>query len=295
MLTLFSVTKPFCGEFERIQRNAILSWSRLSPSCQILLLGTEEGLAEMAARVGATHLPLLQRNAFGTPLVNSIFAEAEKHAKFPTLCYINADIMLLSDFLPAVQRIQAWNLRSLIVGQRWDLDVNESVNGQLNWEGRLRKDLRTSGKLHARGGMDYFIFPRGLWGSIPPFSTGHCGYWDNWLIYRARKLGAPIVDATKCLTAVHQNHAHSYHAGVEAMTCWSTEKMHNYSLGGGFKHGYTLRDATHRLTRSGIKRRLVPHDLHRCLVLPVSSQSWARPLVRMKRALLRQTAVEETK
>lgn len=295
MLTLFSVTKPFRGEFERIQRNAILSWSRLRPACQILLLGNEEGLGEMSAQVGATHLPLLQRNEFGTPLVNSIFAEAEKHAKFPTLCYINADIMLLSDFLPAIQRIQAWNLRSLIVGQRWDLDVNEPINGQLGWEERLRKELRTNGKLEPHTGIDYFIHPRGFWGSIPPFTTGHCGYWDNWLIFRARMLGVPVVDATKCLTAIHQNHANSYHAGGEAQKCWSTERQRNYSLGGGLGNAYTLHDATHRLKHSGIKRRLIPYDLHRCLVLRVSSQTWARPLVRMKRALLQQPAVEETK
>jgi hypothetical protein len=236
---------------------------------------------------------MLLRNEFGTPLVSSIFSEAEKHAQFPSLCYINADIILLSDFLPTIQRIQAWNSRSLIVGQRWDLDVNESLNGEPGWEGLLRQRLRTSGELEPHTGIDYFVFQRGFWGAIPGFTTGHCGYWDNWLIFRARMLGVPIVDATKSLTAIHQNHANSYHAGGETRACWSAEKQRNYLLGGGLKNAYTLHDATHRLTRSGVSRRLVPYDLHRCLILPFSSQSWARPLVRMKRALLQQSIIED--
>ncbi len=297
MLTLFSVAKPFRGEFATIQRNAIASWARLEPACQILLLGNEEGIAEVAAETGATHVPELVRNEFGTPLVSSIFSEAEKHARFPYLCYINADILLLSDFLPAIQEIHAWNSRSLIVGRRWDLDIHESLIWESHWRDALRARLRAAGKLHPRSGIDYFVFKSGLWGSIPPFATGHCGYWDNWLIFRARTLGVPVVDATKCLTAIHQNHGHIYHAGGEAGACWAVERHRNYALGNGFRHARTLQDATHRLTGSGVTRRLVPLDMHRVFIQPLTTSVWGRPLVRMAKALaysLRPSSRQET-
>lgn len=295
MLTIFTVAKPFRGEFATIQRNAITSWANLRPACQIIMLGDEEGLAEVAAQTGSIHIPGLERNEFGTPLVSSIFSNAERHATFPLLCYINADILLMSDFLPAVREVLSWDSRSLIAGQRWDLDVSESLTYEKGWEDVVRQRLRSEGRLEPHSGIDYFVFQRGFWGSILPFATGHCGYWDNWLIFRARTLEAPVVDATRCLTAVHQNHGHSYHAGGKAAACWDTERQRNYELGGGLQNAYTLRDATHKLTPSGVHRRLVPYDLHRRLVLPITSQKWAKPLVRVKRALFQQPPLRVTK
>jgi len=297
MLTIFSVAKPFRGEFATIQRNAIASWARLRPACQILLLGNEDGIAEVAAEAGATHIPELARNEFGTPLVSSIFSEAEKRARFPNLCYINADILLLSDFLPAIQEIRAWNSCSLIVDRRWDLDIHESLTWESGWEEALRARLRASGKLHPRSGIDYFVFKSGLWGSIPSFATGHCGYWDNWLIFRARMLGVPVVNATKSLTAIHQNHGHIYHAGGEVGACWEVERQRNYALGNGFRHARTLHDATHRLKGGRVTRRLVPFDLHRAFIQPLTTSAWGKPLVRMAKALaysLRLSSRQET-
>ena len=43
MLTLFTVPQPFRGEFSVIQRNAIRSWAKLDPACELILLGDEEG------------------------------------------------------------------------------------------------------------------------------------------------------------------------------------------------------------------------------------------------------------
>ena len=286
MLTLFAVAKPFRGHFATIQRNAIASWARLRPACQILLLGDEAGIAEAAEEAGATHVPELGRNELGTPLVSSIFSEAEKHARFPYLCYVNADIVLLDDFLPAVQKTCEWNARSLTIGRRWDMDIAESLSWEAGWEEALRARAGAAGKLHAHTGSDFFVFQRGFWGAMPDFVAGHCGYWDNWLIFRARKLGAPVVDATQCVTAIHQNHDRAaYHAGGEARACWDVERQRNYALGGGLGNACTVRDATHRLTSGGVRRRMVPLDLHRCLIVPFVKQKWARPLVRFKKRL----------
>ena len=53
MLTIFALPKPFRGHAGVIQRNAIQSWLRLQPACEVILLGDEPGTREVAAQVGA--------------------------------------------------------------------------------------------------------------------------------------------------------------------------------------------------------------------------------------------------
>ena len=57
MLTLFAIPKHFRGHFATIQRNAITSWTRLTPRPEILLFGDEEGTGEIARELGLRHFP----------------------------------------------------------------------------------------------------------------------------------------------------------------------------------------------------------------------------------------------
>jgi len=76
MLTIFSVPKPFHGRIGVIQTNAIRSWVLLRPACEVILFGNEEGTAEIASRFGIRHIPDVERNEYGTPLVSSVFSTA---------------------------------------------------------------------------------------------------------------------------------------------------------------------------------------------------------------------------
>jgi hypothetical protein len=186
MLTLFTIPKAFRDEFGPIQQNAIRSWAALRPACEILLVGHDEGTREMAKEVGALHIPAVECNEVGTPLLNSIFLQAERHSSSTHLCYLNADIVLLSDFLPAVKEIFAWNAGSLIVGRRRDLDLEEPLAfGEAGWEQHFLGRINREARLHEITGLDYFVFPRSFWGELPPFAIGR-GLWDEWLLYRAR-------------------------------------------------------------------------------------------------------------
>src|SRR5436190_23067843 len=98
MLTIFATLKPFRDSAALIQRNAILSWTRLKPRPEVMLIGNEAGVAEFAREHSLRHVPEMERNAYGTPLVSSIFAQAERHAEGDRLAYVNADIILLNDF-----------------------------------------------------------------------------------------------------------------------------------------------------------------------------------------------------
>lgn len=284
MLTLFAIPKAFRGEFDVIQRNAIQSWAQLQPACEIVLAGDDGGTREMAEEVGAIHIPDVGRNEFGTPLLDSLFREVERHASFPFLCYVNADIILLDDFVPAFRDITSWNSRALIVGRRFDLSYSEPLVFTTLWEQRLRTIACNRGVCHTNAGLDYFGFPRGSWGSLPPFAIGR-GLWDNWLLYRARSLGMSVVDATERINAIHQNHGYTHHPEGEAGVWQGLEAKRNWDLGGGLRNAYTLADATHLLTVRGIKRRPVPFDLHRILVQPFTTSRFGRPLVRAARAI----------
>ena len=273
MLILFTIPKPFRGHIGLIQRNAIRSWTLLRPACEIILFGDDEGVAGVAQELGLRHVPEVARNEFGTPLINSIFERAEATASYRLLAYVNADIILVSDFVAAVRRIPF--RRFLMVGQRWDVDLDRPWDFSPGWETRVRAHVGHHGRLHPRLGIDYFVFSRGLWGSIPPFAIGRT-VWDNWLIWRARERRAIVIDATEAVLAVHQNHDYGHIPdGIEG--AWKgSEARRNLELAGGHQaRGFTLDDATWMLPARGIVRpSLAPDNLRSHLgKLPVLSYS----------------------
>ena len=195
MLTIFAVPKPFRGHIGVIQRNAIRSWMLLRPACEIVLIGNEEGIAETAAEFDFQHVVNVARNNFGTPLVSDIFKQAQQLSRRNLFCYVNSDIVLMSDFMKAVQRVADQRSRFLLVGHRWNLDVNHPLEFESDWEEKLRNRVRENGTLALACSIDFFVFPRNFLGEIPPFAIGRPN-WDNWMLYRARSLRAPLIDAT---------------------------------------------------------------------------------------------------
>jgi len=264
MLTLFAVPKAFRGHIGVIQTNAIQSWTLLRPPCEVILFGDEEGTAETAAKFGIQHVPDVECNEYGTPLVSSLFSSAQKLGSHELMCYINSDVILMSDFLPAVQSIA--ERRCLLAGRRWDLDVNEPIDfDSPDWEAGVRDSLSKTGRLHRATGHDYFVYSRDLYrdlyGSMPPFAAGRPGY-DNWIVFKARSLRIPVVDATKVVTAVHQNHDYSHHPMGEEGVWKGIEAKRNRAMLGGKYCSFNLWDATHILTPDGLKPALSIRHLY---------------------------------
>jgi hypothetical protein len=245
-LTIFSAPKPFTNPHIRvIQRNAIQSWKQLGPEVEVILVGAEEGIAETAAELGVLHLRDVRLNACGTPLVDSIFELARQATLSPLLAYINADILVQPDFLAGACQAAACSERFLLVGQRWDLDVVVAVDFGPGWVDRLQTDLKTRGRLHTRGGSDYFIFPRTCFSKIPSFAIGRAG-WDNWMIYEARRQGWPCVDATETIQSIHQDHDYSHLPHGQAHY-HLPETIENVRLAGGRRTIFTLVDTDCRM------------------------------------------------
>jgi len=270
MLTIFTNPRAFNNQFGTIQRNAIKSWLLLRPKCEIILFGEDEGVAETAKEFGVRHIPEIEKNEFGTPLLDSVFNLAQKLANNHFMVYISADIILLSDFIRAVKTIKESSLSSfLMVGQRIDLDIEEELQfNDINWEAKLRKLAINKGKLHSPEGADYFVFPKGFYHNVPPFAIGRTVH-DNWLIYKARALGAPVIDATRAITAIHQNHDYSHHSqGVRGVRS-GPEKRRNLKLAGGRNHRLTIVDADWLLTENGLKKKafltIIFRKIHRSI------------------------------
>jgi hypothetical protein len=251
-LTLFSAPKPFTNpHIAVIQRNAICSWLNLGESVQVVLIGDEAGMAETAAELGVLHLPQVACNEQGTPLVSSIFSLARQVSSAPLLAYVNGDILLLSDFVPAARQVASQLDRFLLISQRWDLSVPQRLDFSAGWETQLRAEIRQRGRLHPPAGSDVFVFARSEFEQIPDFAIGRAG-WDNWMIYSARKNGIPVVDGTPSMTVIHQDHDYSHLPGGKPHYDLEESQV-NMQLSGGPGTMYTILDSTKRLENGQIK------------------------------------------
>jgi hypothetical protein len=248
-LTFFSIPKPFKGHIGIIQRNALNSWLCLRPRPEIILVGDEEGTRDIARELGLLHISDVDRNENGTPLLSSAFATAKTQAASSTLCYVNTDIILLPEF---TERVLHTRMRKfLMIGRRTNLAVNELIDfSDSNWHVRMRIRAKRDGRLHSHWGIDYFVFPRDLWPTVPPFAVGRL-MWDNWLVYDARNRGIPVIDATATMVAIHQDH--SYDSGIMlANGSWNwtqAEVQRNVVLAGGHERAYNVYDSNWVMTR----------------------------------------------
>jgi hypothetical protein len=254
MLTIFSTPKPFRGHIGIIQRNAIESWKRIDPTVEIILFGDDDGAADTARDLDIRHVPHVERNEHGTKYLTSIFDQAQKTAQHQVLCYVNCDIVLMSDFRQALVQVCARYPQFLMVGRRWDTDITEALDfEETDWESRLRKKARHANHQRPSQWIDYFAFSRGLYlNNTPPFVIGRPS-WDNWLLWKARDSNAAVVDASEFVLAVHQNHDYSYHPEGEAGVWKGKEALANAALLEGGRYYRTMEDAPLRLNATGIR------------------------------------------
>jgi hypothetical protein len=263
MLTIFSTPKPFCGNIGTIQMNAFRSWSVLQPKCEIIILGNEYGTAEKSAELNLKHIPDIERNEYGTPLLNSLFEAAEKVATNDLLCYVNSDIILTSDLIAAINRVRSRFHDFLLSGRRLNLDLGNSLDfSRHGCESYLKEYAYRKGKIESPlGGCDYFVYTKGILGRIPPFAVGRVR-WDSWLLYNARSNNIPLIDATNVVTAIHQNHDYSHHAQGGKGVWRGYEAQKNFELLGGYEYVFNILNASHRLTKNELKRNLIFNPIY---------------------------------
>src|SRR5215831_2174811 len=267
MLTVFTTPKPFVGHIAVIQRNALQSWKCLHPDVEVILFGNEEGAAAICRQLSIRHVPDVKRNGYGTPYVASIFDQAQEIAAHGVLCYVNCDILLLGDFRRAVETVSGVQKNFLLAGRRWDVDIQAPLDFQRKgWEDAVRHLALQTNRQRPAQWIDYFVFSKGLYYKrIPDFVIGRTS-WDNWLIWFALSSRAAVVDLSRDVCAVHQNHDYSNHPQGEGGVWQGEEAQENYRLLENGRKFRTLKSAVYVLEsgrlRANPSRRLVLPGRH---------------------------------
>ena len=228
--SIFAIPKPFTDAFALIQENAIKSWMNLAPRPEIILFGDDYGVADFAKKHNLKHICDVQRNEFGTPLLNDLFLKAQRTAANEICVYVNTDIILMDDFAEAIEKVGKKFEQFLMIGRRWDFDISEGIKFDTEgWQQQLRQQVFRDGFYHEPTGIDYFAFRKGLWGDIPPFAIGRTA-WDNWLVDTAVTSQYPVVDASQGVMIIHQNHDFSHISGGKEAASFKVEERRNREL-----------------------------------------------------------------
>jgi hypothetical protein len=253
VITIFSIPKAFSGPVAAAQSAAVRSWIALG-DVQVALVGDDEGVREAASEAGVGHISGVAHSGQGTPRLDDAFARVDAVAEHSVHCFVNSDIILLDDFLPALRVVRDFAPRTLMVGQTRDLarpaHLDVTVPG---WASILREQALREGVLRGTAAIDYFVFDAGLFRDLPPFLVGRAGF-DNWLIWRSRSLGVPVVDVTADVVAVHQTHDYDHLSGGKEQAYLGDEATRNRELAGGKGHLYSICDASHLLRNGRVVR-----------------------------------------
>ena len=255
LITIFITPKGFDRDhIALIQRNAVRSWKALGSDVDILLIGDDPGVEENAKALGVRHIREVKRNASGTPMLDDIFRLARENSDSPLLAYVNADIILKRDFVDISRKILEKEKEFLLVGQRWDLDVQTDLDFSEGWESAFDEDLKARGRRHPAGGSDYFVYPRGIFQEIPAFAIGRSG-WDNWMFYEARCRGWKLINCSNALNIIHQDHDYA-HLPNGLPHYRQPESAENVKAAGGKRTIFTLLDCNYKADETGAVSRI---------------------------------------
>lgn len=257
MLTFFTIPKAFTGHTGLIQRNALRSWRELDPKIQILLLGDDGGVKEAAQEFGCEHLPSVTRSSWGTPMVDAAFRMADEAARFPLLCYANADIIFLPSMAKWLRNLQL--KRGLVSGHKWMSAITEEINFQQLDEKNFRQKYCHGGQKAGPCGMDFFIYPRGQYRQMPPLIVGRPG-WDNWMVYDTLRRSLPFILLDQAQGIIHQDHDTSHVPQKKAESRWEgpEAEFNRRSIQKSRRLLFTLKDATHELFIDGSCQKIIP-------------------------------------
>jgi len=264
------------------QLNAWGSWKRV-PDCSVSIFGDAPGIGEHARRFGFRSLPTVKRDEFGRPLLNWIFECMHEESTESVLGYINSDIVLLPGLAACIAAVRAQFDAYLIVARRWNVESVPDLDFESGWDEKLRHLVAVDGDLFTPYGIDLFVFSRGLLREIPPFALGS-DYWDNYLLMQTRRRGYPVVDVTRQVMLVHQNHAlGKYRSAAERRR--SPEGLRAFALAGD-SHAMlgATTDATHVIERGELQRTDTAH-----VTVSLAHRGDTRRLCRCLRSLEYQT------
>lgn len=295
-LSLVTTCKPFTGLLQTIQENALRSWASLRPRCEVLVFGDEPGSKDVCEALGFRHFPDAKRNGLGTPLLGDMLEQANRAASSDTIAFVNADIMLTDSLLTATETVRESFPRFLLLVRRWNASVRDPwrFDSPASQQDLVSFARSTATLEPVYGGIDVFVFYRGLYSEVPPFAIGR-GRWDSYLIADARRRRIPVVDATESCVAVHQAHDYEHIQGVESdcetsqagkpAYASTAEGKENARLLGSPDFIATCLNATHELGPQGLRPSRTRNPFH--LARKLAALPSIYPALRPFRPLIR--------
>ena len=194
------------SEEQLVHNLTIRNWLLFHPFVIPVLFATEASLAEKCKRQGWDVRPVIETAADGVPVLKNMFLDAMSNYNTMFYAYSNGDILytnsLLETLVSGLESFITLDKPAMLVGKRTNIDHMTNTEGS-SWQNiAVTAELR--GELFSARAEDYFITtPSYPWEDIPPLVIGRLWY-DNWLVYNARKQGHLVIDATITLLAVHQ-------------------------------------------------------------------------------------------
>ncbi len=234
MLSIFTCPKEFKNHLGLIQTNAINSWLEIiKPQPEVILLGFDYGVENFAQINNLKYYKDLD-NCNSKPLISSIFKQGQLLSNNNICCYINSDILLLdNEIMNVINTVKDINEQGnfLIIGERTSINLFKQINYDYpECIEMVQKQVKEEGVSNGIWAIDYFIFPKGMYKDkdIPDFVIGSPAF-DNWLVWYAKENKIPIINASKCIKAIHQNHDHVSKGGF-INSFIGEEAKHNQSL-----------------------------------------------------------------
>lgn len=262
MLTMFTTLRPFTDAHAAlIQHNAIGSWLALEPVPQIVLMGNDAGVADAAREYSLLHLPEVETNEEGVPTRSSMCQLARQVAEHERMCLINGDIIILDGFYKALKHIR---LQQFVAGgRRYNMEIHDKICfSHANWRIPLQNRLDQEGELFSPSAIDYVVYSRSISPSVlPPFPMNN-GDWDPWFLFQHRQRGIPVVDLSRMVTVIHQNHQTPEETKRRRRKWyWEAGGMEITRQAGGLSSMITLREADYVVTSDGLERPPLPYRL----------------------------------
>jgi hypothetical protein len=277
MITFLSSPKAFEGKTLIDQTRAIRSWMSVHPDVEVILFGKALGAKELSEELGFVYCPEVDTAESGVPLFNAIVQMAQTRAKHDLQVYLNCDIILTPYFYSAMGPMP-WK-RFLVIGQRITVDKQVSIDVS-NYDILIELNrLASIGKvrLGSPNAIDYFMFPRGLWHSLPPVIIGRAFY-DGALLAHCLRNNIPIVDATFSSPVLHPEHEYQHVKGGKSEV-WKGHDAKLNQRRNGIKHSSpSTSDAQWRIEAGVITKNTGRQDWLRALELKCRFV-WGIPMI----------------
>lgn len=233
MLTIFSSPRPFTERrFAKIQMNGVNSWLQLRPTPRVILFGDEkrEPGIEKLADLGCEIVSKVKRNQWGTPLVGDLLIKAQRRAETDLVAWINADMIMLQDFMDTIKKVERQLRQFLLIGAKVRLlgEPPEIDFSRDDWQRYVRKLCKRVKEYQPKAGSDYHVFTNGLFRGhlykylrsrlevhthadfpieYPSIAWGRIRM-DTWLVWQCLRREIPVIDASVMILAAHQDHRH---------------------------------------------------------------------------------------